>query len=72
MQEIQQSRRLATLTAEAACKCKVLGLNGDALGVDSREVRIFEERDEISLRGLLQSHDCGRLEAEVGLYNERL
>jgi hypothetical protein len=35
--------------------------------VDSGQVGVLEERDEVSLGGLLKSHDGGRLEAEVGL-----
>ena len=46
---------------------KVLGLDGDALGVDSREVRVLEERDEVRLGRLLERHHGGGLEAEVGL-----
>jgi len=34
--------------------------------VDGAQVGIFEERDEVSLDGLLESTDGGRLEAEVG------
>lgn len=45
----------------------VLGLDGDTLGVDGAKVGIFEERDEVSLDGLLESTDGGRLEAEVRL-----
>ena len=31
------------------------------------KVGVLEERDEVSLGGLLESHDGGRLESEVGL-----
>lgn len=43
------------------------GLNGDTLGVDSAQVGVLEERDEVGLDRLLESADCRRLEAEVGL-----
>jgi hypothetical protein len=59
--------RLRALTTETAGELDVLGLNGDTLGVDGGEVRVLEERDEVSLSGLLESTDGRRLETEVGL-----
>ncbi len=35
--------------------------------MDGSQVGVLEERDEVSLGGLLESHDGARLEAEVGL-----
>lgn len=35
--------------------------------MDGAQVGVLEERDEVSLDGLLESADGGRLEAEVGL-----
>jgi hypothetical protein len=35
--------------------------------VDSAEVGVFEERDEVGLDGLLESTDGGGLEAEIRL-----
>ena len=58
---------LGALTAETAGELEVLGLDGDALGVDSAEVGVLEERDEVSLRSLLEGEDSRRLETEVGL-----
>ena len=58
---------LVALTAEAAGKLDVLGLDGDTLGVDGAQVGVLKEGDEISFGSLLEGHDCGRLEAEVGL-----
>ena len=34
---------------------------------DGSQVGVFKERDEVRLSGFLQSHDGGRLEAEIGL-----
>ena len=34
--------------------------------MDGTQVGVFEEGDEISLNGLLESTDCGGLEAQVG------
>ena len=46
---------------------EILGLDGDSLGVDGGQVGVLEEGDEVSLGGLLEGHDGGRLESEVGL-----
>ena len=45
----------------------VLGHDGDALGVDRAQVGVLEETNEVGLGRLLQGHDGGALEAEVGL-----
>ena len=45
----------------------VLGHDGHTLGVDGAQVGVLEEADQVSFAGLLQSHDGGRLEAQVGL-----
>ncbi len=55
------------LTTEAARELEVLGLDGDALGVNSSQVGVLEQRDEVGLGRLLEGHDGGRLEAQVGL-----
>ena len=59
--------RLSTLSTDAAGELDVLGLDGDTLGVDGSEVGVLEEADEVSLRGLLEGSNGGRLEAEVSL-----
>lgn len=58
---------LRTLTTETTGKLDVLGLNGYTLGMNGAQIGIFEEGDEVSLNGLLESTDGRRLEAEVGL-----
>ena len=60
-------RSLGALAADATGKLNVLGHDGDTLGVDGAQVGVLKETDEVSLGGLLQSHDGGGLEAEVGL-----
>jgi hypothetical protein len=35
--------------------------------LDGSQVGVFEQGDEVSLRSLLQSHNSGRLESQVGL-----
>jgi hypothetical protein len=56
-----------TLSPKAAGELEVLGLDGDALGVNGSQVGVLEERDEVGLGGLLEGHDGRRLEAEVRL-----
>lgn len=45
-------------------------VHSDSLGVDSSQVGVFKEGDEVSLGGLLKSHHGRGLETEVGLDNE--
>ena len=58
---------LGTLTTDAAGKLDVLGHDGDTLGVDGAQVGVLEETNEVSLRGLLESHDSRGLEPQVSL-----
>ena len=58
---------LSTLATDTAGQLDVLGHDGDTLGVDGAQVGVLEEADEVSLRGLLEGHDGGGLETEVGL-----
>jgi hypothetical protein len=58
---------LRALTTETTSELDVLGLDGDTLGVDGAQVGVLEERDEVSLNGLLESADGRRLEAKVRL-----
>jgi hypothetical protein len=64
---VEEVRSLTTLTTETAGELDVLGLDGDTLGVDSAQVGVFEERDEVGLDRLLESADGGRLETEIRL-----
>ncbi|QQP52072.1 Histone H3 [Caligus rogercresseyi] len=45
----------------------ILGHDGDTLVVDGAQADFFEETHELSLGGLLESHDSRSLEAEVSL-----
>ena len=58
---------LGTLTANATGELYILWHNGDTLGVDGAKVCVLEEANEVSLGGLLKSHDGRGLEAEIGL-----
>lgn len=58
---------LGTLTTDAPGQLDVLGHDGDTLGVDGAQVGVLKETDEVSLAGLLESHDSRGLEPEVSL-----
>lgn len=53
------------VTADAESELHVLRRDGDALGVDSAEVRVLEQARQVRLGGLLHGQDRGTLEAEV-------
>lgn len=61
------TKRLRALPPQAASELDILALDGDTLSVDGAEVGILEEGDEVSLDGLLEGADGGRLEAQVRL-----
>ena len=58
---------LSTFATNSASELYVLRHDCDSLGVNGTQVGIFEKSDEISLTGLLQSHDGRALEAKIGL-----
>ena len=58
---------LSPLASDSASQLDVLGHNGDTLGVDGAQVGILKETDQVSLAGLLQSHDSRALETQVCL-----
>ena len=58
---------LSTLSADTAGQLDVLGHDGHTLGVDGAQVCVLEETDQVSLASLLQGHDGGALEAQIGL-----
>ena len=61
------TKDLSTLATDTAGQLDVLGHDGHTLGVDGAQVGVLEQTDQVSLAGLLQSHDGGALEAEIGL-----
>ncbi len=63
----RRTRHLRALTAETTGELDVFALDGDTLGVDSAEIGVFKQGDEVRLNGLLEGTDGGRLEAQVGL-----
>src|SRR3978361_2418217 len=58
---------LGSFAANAPGQLDVLRHDGHSLGVNGAQVGVLEETDQISLAGLLQRHDGGALEAQVGL-----
>ena len=58
---------LCTLSSDSSGQLDVLGHDGDPLGVDGAQVGVLEKSDEVSLAGLLESHDGRALEPQVGL-----
>ena len=61
------TKDLSTLATDTAGQLDVLGHDGHTLGVDGAQVGVLEQTDQVSLAGLLQSHDGGALEAQIGL-----
>ena len=58
---------LGSLATDPPGQLDVLGHDGHTLGVDGAQVGVLEQTDQVSLAGLLQSHDGGALEAQIGL-----
>lgn len=58
---------LGPLAPDTSGQLYVLRHDGDSLGVDGAEVRVFEETDQVSLARFLESHHGRTLETEVGL-----
>ena len=61
------SEDLSTLSTDTAGKLDVLGHDGDTLGMDGAQVGVLKETNQVSLRGLLESHDSRGLETKVSL-----
>ena len=58
---------LGTFPADAARQLNILGHDGNTLGVNSTQVGIFKETNEVGFRSFLQGQDSGGLEAQVVL-----
>ena len=67
MLELVPVKHLSTLSADTSCQLDVLGHDGDTLGVDGAQVGVLKQTDEVSLAGLLQSHDGRALETQISL-----
>ena len=55
------------LVTDTASQLHVSGHDGHTLGVDGAQVGVLEQRDQVRLGGLLQSHHSGSLETEIVL-----
>lgn len=62
-----EKAHLSTLATDPAGQLDVLGHDGDTLGVDGAQVGVLKQTDEISLASLLEGHNGGALETQVGL-----
>ena len=67
LQGFDEKDSLSSLSANSSGELDILRHDGDSLGVNSAQVGIFEQTDQISFAGLLESHDGGALETEIGL-----
>ena len=61
------TKDLSTLATDTAGQLDVLGHDGHTLGVDGAQVGVLKQTDEVSLAGLLESHDSRGLESQVSL-----
>ena len=61
------SSSLGTFTTDTSGQLDVLGHDGDTLGVDGAQVGVFEQTNQVSLRGFLKGHDSRGLETEISL-----
>jgi hypothetical protein len=53
-----------SFSSNSSGELDVFGHDGDSSGVDGTEIGIFEETDEVSFGGFLESEDGGTLESE--------
>ena len=64
---LAETERLSPLATDTTSQLDVLWHDGDTLGVDSAQVGVLKQTNQVSLGSLLKSHDGRRLEAEIGL-----
>lgn len=60
-------RSLGTLSSDSSGELNVLVHDGHSLGVDSAQVRVFKQTDEVGLRCLLKGGNGRALESKIGL-----
>ena len=58
---------LGTLSTDATSQLDVLGHDSDTLGMDSTQVGILEETNQVCLGSFLKSLDGGSLESQISL-----
>ena len=64
---LAKTERLSPLATDTTSQLDVLWHDGDTLGVDGAQVGVLEETDQVGLAGLLESHNGGALESQIGL-----
>ena len=62
-----EARHLRSLSADTTGQLNVLGHDRHTLGVDSAQVGIFEQPNEVGFRGFLERKDGRSLKAKIGL-----
>ena len=62
-----KSITLGTFSTDSPGELNILGHDGNSLCVDSAQVGVLKETNQVGLTSLLQSHDSARLESEVSL-----
>jgi len=63
----QKLGRLSTLATDPSGQLDVLGHDGHPLGVDSAQVGVLKQANQVGLAGLLESSNGSGLEPEVSL-----
>ena len=58
---------LSSLSSDSSGQLDVLGHDGDTLGMDSTQVGVLKQTNQVSLTGLLESHDSRGLESQISL-----
>ena len=66
-QFIELGIKLSTFSTNASCQLDVLGHDGYSLGVNSAQISVLEQTDQISLSCLLKSRHSRALETQIGL-----
>ena len=59
-------RKLSSFTSDSSGQLDIFGHDGNSLSVDSAQVGVLEQTDQVSFRSFLESHDSRRLESEIG------
>ena len=62
---IRDADQSEPVSSDSLGELEISGHDGDSLGVDGAEVGVLEERDEVSLGGLLEGEDGRALEPEL-------
>jgi len=56
---------LSTFSTDTASELDILWHDGDTLGVDSAQIGVLKQSNEVSLTGLLESSNSSRLEPQI-------